>query len=280
MPMFGREGGVRVSLFADPALTSPAVLRRPFLFPISPVEQVDLPWSYTWNDYDTVSAGTFSRPVRQDPLVVQFTTLFTEFDLMDLPAFGLWPYAGKPGVGVAVRPTPLEQVEELLAIMKSAKPFKFVISQPELWDRPEVSMLATLRAVQSSQKAGETDARYVTVNFTEYRRIAYTARKRGQAKGGANSPHKLPVTLTIAKLPDARSTVYGLATFYYGSAHKWRSITQANRWLVGVRSPSEDLRLASAAVLRKHPRIVVPALGEAASAVKAASAAVFVGESG
>lgn len=132
-------------------------------------------------------------------------------------------------------------------ILNTGTPFRLTINNVDLWDKPDIDMYATLRALSVTERAGEVDARYADVQFVEFRSPFL--------KGPVSEPNKnrrLPVTVLVRTLPRGRRTISALAKFYYGSASRVVPIRKANAFLAGIGNNTDLV-----AYFKKRPMLKV-----------------------
>src|SRR5205085_10994887 len=126
----------------------------------------------------------------------------------------------------------LDQAHELRQIMWSGTPFWLYVGMPKVRGDWDVKMLATLRGVSTEERAGEPDALYTEVQFTEYRQAKLTRKARG--KGPREKKRTVVIThkggdtrvrgLALKRAP----TLANIARVAYGSPSEWKSIASAN----------------------------------------------------
>ena len=238
--------GVQVWLKADKHHTAKHLLKTPFVFQCPPLET----WSWdqvnNWNDWETIERGIFSRPQSQGLRTIDFSSLFVDYDASYAVAHprdsrsdgsrDVDDYAedfttplnlrarnrhGKPGGKNHKRkhqrwqPNPIHLSKELRQIMNSETPFRLLVGQPRLWDRWDIEILATIRSLHVEERAGEVDARYFDISFTEWREP-----KLGRRKKGSRFPLKHDVK--------PGDTLHKLSKKYYGGYGGWRHIRKAN----------------------------------------------------
>jgi hypothetical protein len=246
-----RNNGLLVVLRELPGWTPPGLLDDPFTFQCPPLDSFSRQLAYTWADYSTLHAGKFSRPESVDLKVIPLTTAFVDFDA--------------PWTMIDFDPRvndPLAMVARLEAIMASGKPFKFQAGMPHYWAKPgggprwEVQMNATLRSITPSEKAGENDARYVDLSFTEFRSPFLVSQARGVPKGQSTDRELAKIDLNAYVRSGRAVSLYDLAKNYYGAVSGYRLIVAANPWLRSF-PPSRDLRDYKA--LKAHHVVRIPA---------------------
>jgi uncharacterized membrane-anchored protein len=129
-----------------------------------------------------------------------------------------------------------------------------VVTNPDLYQQPDLRMLVTLRSASLRERAGEPDARYFDLSFTEYRVARISRQQYGQR-------HQLPAQVVINKDGVARemtlikgkwytdpgrevggkrivqhtigskerpATLRKLAKHYYGTPKEWKRIAKRN----------------------------------------------------
>lgn len=215
---WSQQLGLRVRLSRIDGLTAPEILAYPFTFQCPPLEQFTRNLSFEYSDYMALRLGQFDRPQGYNLQRVQFQTLFVDHDepwtvLKAFPQRRVQPE--DPEIPTSQLPDPFwvpnprALVTVLRDVMHAGTPVKLEAFHPtDLWtDAPdsdfneqtgapispiyEVRLAAcTLRELDIEERAGELDARYVTVTFVESRRpeVLRKASKR-----------KLPLTVTIEK---------------------------------------------------------------------------------
>lgn len=143
-------------------------------------------YSHAHSDYETVTDGQYSRPGGVQLRTVSFDTLFVDWGAYTI------------NYREDEEPPEVEWLtSRLVGLVESGSPFLLTAAHAfpsggfQNWDLteagPEVQMPATLRTVRVAEKAGEGDARYVNVAFTEYRDPVVPRKGKGR-KGGAGSP--------------------------------------------------------------------------------------------
>lgn len=232
-----------------PGLTSTAVLRSPFMFQCPPLDNFDEEMAFNHNDFMTAFGGERSRPAGVQLENYAFDTLFVD----DIPSWSL-QQDSIPHLILVKR--------ELRDIQNAGTPFHLIVHQLPLWGYYDVSCLATLRSMRPSQKAGESDARYFSLSFKEYRDMRVDQRKLtggavggGGGGGGGGDWVRLPGglqgggggggptrTLQVSQLPDSRASAALLAKQFLGGASNWRQIAAVvSNGLTNV-GPNDDLR--------------------------------------
>lgn len=227
-PVVAPEASARPTLkvvFARLPETKKRLLPSPFYFQASPTDALRWSKSHAHQEYETVSAGQFSRPGGRQLATINFGSLFVDYD----PGWAAYHYGtdrGAPPVDV------LGWTETLLDILDSGTPIAVTIGQPRLWGRWDVRQLPmTLRNLEVEERAGENDARYFDVQMTEWRRQTLAVKRRG-----------LPVTVTLHEFGDKGTwdagggrqsvrdpTLTKLARKFYGDPTKWRTIANHPR---------------------------------------------------
>ena len=272
--------GKRVLMRRAP-MTHKGVLDQPFFFQVPPLDELTISSAFNFTDYTNIARITLSRP---DAAALRTLTVNSMF--LDWEASFAVHHRGEParpdrnpdtvdtrragidvtsGVGMAafrdsrtitrnvhfMRPrSPLYQVDRLRAVLMKGTPFWLYVGDVEVWGRWDLRMLATLRQLDVSDRAGEPDTRYISAQFVEYRRPRGLSRDERTPKYHP----KLPLRVRVyedgywsapgsidTRHRDAPPTLHNLATLYYGSPGKWRLIAKAN----GITNwpASKDLKL-------------------------------------
>jgi hypothetical protein len=230
-------------------LTAPGLLKAPLYLQCPPLESFSTGYAFSHADYDTVRAGQHSRPAGKQLRTVQFQTLLVDFS----PSWAVWlpSRAGTP------QPDPLTTRNALVKLLESGSPFRFRAINPGYWGdgRADLEMMATLRTLSVEERAGEPDARYLDLAFTEYRVPELGRKAKGSARhAGGGRARDLPYKHPVKK----GDTLLGLAKKHYGKQGRWRVIAQVN----GIRNLSQSGDLYAWA--RKHHRryVTIPAVDE------------------
>lgn len=261
---FEKNPGTRIKLSREDGLTKPGLLKEEFQFPAPPLDELAITGAFSWGDYDTLAAGQFSRPASMQLKTVSFDTIFVADDYW----WAFYNPMRKMGW------TTQRVAKELDKVMRSGTPVWMVIEEVQnspndtgeaaasAWDfgeEPLLRMLATLRTFTHSTRAGEPDARYASVAFTEHRVAG--AQERAVGKGTAASG-KLPAAITMK---DVKGSLHDLATSYYGSASQWTLIKAANPWLGNI-TATQDLSDQNSSALKTaakaNRRLVMPVLSQ------------------
>ena len=185
--------GLRVQLQAIKGITDKGLLKRPFFFQCPPLEEFSIEYAHSHTDYETVSAGQFSR---RGGLLLRQTSFDTLF--VDQGSFTVTPGGDEVDAKIEVL------IDELVEVVESGSPFLLTVAHQfpplffENWDLteagPELQMPATMRTLRVSEKAGEGDARYASMSFTEYRDPVVGRNLAGKRRGGGT---ELPLTGSI-----------------------------------------------------------------------------------
>jgi len=232
--------GLRVTLQSAPGYTDKKLLKAPFRFQVPPLEEYTQQFAFDHAEYTTLKNGTFTRKTGRQLRQIQFQTLFLDYSVS-------WEAWRNPAVD------PLEAAETLKGLVLTGTPFQLLVSNSQLWgEKQDTNMLAVLKALTVTEKAGEPDARYFDVSFQEWRAPAIIKRKQlgKKTKGGqqrpARSKPKTPAYLWVRADGSAKHrskswtaarpvTLNGLSIYFYGRSAHWRTIASANN-IKGVAS--------------------------------------------
>lgn len=154
--------GLNILMRAIPGLTK-FVLKKPFLFQTPPLNELRRTHSHSHGDYDTLGLGQMSRPGGKMLATITFDTLVVDWDA---------PWAIMGAVD------PQDVADEIVEIVEEGFPFALIIGNPSLWPRNDFTMAATLRSVDVIERSGEVDARYLGVQFTEFRSPELMTKKK------------------------------------------------------------------------------------------------------
>lgn len=274
---FNRDGaGLLVGLSAIDGITPDGVFDDRLLAAFGgvfwlqcpPLDVLPVDYSWIWNDYATVDSGMHSNPQSRQLTTMTFSSLLV--DTAESYKLGSYEIPGPnyavadPGGGV------LWAVQLLKKIGDSMRPFQLQWGQPNLWGKWDGMMAATLRSFHVEERAGEIDARYFTVGFTEYPDAKLLHYNPPPAAPGSAADHrgahtasngqKMRASLDSSKLPANLNTLAALAKHYYGSSSQWRLIAKASG-LTNV-TASQDLK---GTLGKRHPptRLQIPQLNQA-----------------
>lgn len=208
--------GLRLRLSAIPDHTPRDVLRKPLYIPCVLGPDFEVGEEALHTEFDTVGAGQFSSPAGGHK-APQLKTL--TFDALTLTWDAKWL--------IYPDTTPAEMREELNAILRSRKPVELFAFLGPNGDAEELRMYATLRGLRRILRQGETDTRYYTLDWKQYR--SPVIRRKGASGGAGSLPaqHKL----------DEDDTLRSLSNRYYGTGELWLFLASEN----GIKSwGSED----------------------------------------
>jgi hypothetical protein len=240
-PPLSRQGrwqtdGLRVTLQRFKH-TKKGVLKQPLNFQVAPLEAFGWTQATTFNDFDTLSRGQFSRLGGRQLLSFEMRTIVVDYQ----PTWVSWERA-RPNA-----PHPQRVAQELKDLAQLGSPMMFV-ARSGWWEGNDLRLPVTLRSVAVEERAGEIDARYFDLSFVEWRE--QTAEQRGYS-GEDGQGDKTPATVKLEK--DGRgveegsgkvvagnpATLSKLALYYYGDPTLWRAIVMDN----GIKdfAPGRDL---------------------------------------
>lgn len=199
--------GIRLRLRAIPGLTPKAILRKPLRLPCVLGPDFEVGEEALHTDFDTVGAGQFSSPAggRKAP---QLKTL--SFDALTLTWDAKWL--------VFPDTTPQEVRRELNEILRSRQPVELFAFLGPHGTGEELRMYATLRGLNRILRHGESDTRYYSLSWKQYRNPV--VRRRGRGGGSKRLParHKLK----------SGDTLRSLAKRYYGTRELWLFLASEN----------------------------------------------------
>lgn len=250
--------GMRVILAPIPGLTKKDIMvdgsgkPRSFRFQMPPTESFSRALAHAHSDYDTLRLGQHSRPNGKMLESVRFSTLVVDWDA----PWAVYPNTQKFdrtfGSGYSTYRDEMWNIlnitGQLEEILDSGTPVRLYAGQPVLWEGGggesgwDVNMPVTLRSLNIEERAGELDARYLDLEFVEYRSLKLNRRRLGKQKTKpARGTTLRPTTVEI--YPDSRAfdlstesqiatsgkaTMSMLAKRYFGDPSQWSQITAAN----------------------------------------------------
>jgi hypothetical protein len=238
---FRSNVGLRITMSRASGLTPDGVLHIPLRFQVPALNDLRRSYQANWATYDTVSGGQRSRPMGAQLLSLQVDTM-----LLDHPS----ATASESVVVWDGAPDPQRVLAELRYIAGvddarkgKAAPFRLVIEQPVVWDKPVVTMVATLTTIEPSLPANEIGTEYLSATFLEY----------AEQSAGQQRRHAKPPQRHTLRRGD---TLHELAKRYLHQASAWRQIAKANG-ITGVR-PGSASDLAAWAKRHHKTTLVIP----------------------
>lgn len=242
-----------------------------FFFQCPPLDEMPREKTWQWEDFGTIASGVHANPNYPNPTTVTFETLMVDTDWghsFAARAIGDTASPSIPGPRFAVASVAKDVLwacDWLEQLGDSMAPFVVSWGQRALWGRWDRTMGATLRSLRVVEKAGENDARYLNVSFSEFNDVSNadlgTTILPGVPGSGSttgvvdeNGQNVLAV-LDSSKLPPNERTLYDLAKVFYADPTLWRIIAAASN-LAGVTATQD---LPSSIGLRNPPaKIVIP----------------------
>jgi hypothetical protein len=237
--------GLRVVLDPIPGLTMKGLLPASgFRFMCPPLEEFSQEYGHSHTDYDTL---TYQHSRKGVPQLATFS-----FDTLAVDAGETEDGRLMPTWLTDATPMDVEDVTlTLRKLVNHGTPFLLTVAHdlpPRGYDNwsltqvgPEVQLPCTLRTLKVTEKAGEGDARYYSLAFTQYRREEVsTAKKKG--KGARGSKIKFPTHAyiywdgraidadgsKIADPPASPLTLARLSRHFYKDATGAKAIAKAN----------------------------------------------------
>ena len=238
------DPGLRVKLTRT-RYTKKGILKEPLHFQLPPLDEFGWDVTYNWIDYDTVNGDQYSRAGGSQLRTLTITSAALDWQ----PPWAStrtgrrerwWNDNDKYGMGTH----PERVAHRLDKLVAQGTPMMLIVRNPLLYDRPDFRHHVTLRSAHIYEKAGEPDARYFELQFTEYRVPKIQRRQYGDR-------HELPATVEINrhgvatevrtggekngrgdrhKIGSAKrpATFRMLAKHFYGSPAKWYLIKSKN----------------------------------------------------
>lgn len=266
-----------------------------FVFQAGPLEELGYESTFDHTDYMTVNAGEFSRPLGRKLRTITFDTLVTEGN----PSWAAYsrPEGWREGIDNlpraprANRETSVEaHVRRLREMCDDGRPFLLVITPPGVFPlngtavNTLITMNATIRSLRVTEKAGEPETKYLSLQCTEYRVPVLTSGSNAGSRPGSKaakhtltmqydpkkkkwtivvvSPRNSPAAKEIRALAKKGNvTVSSLAKAVYGYGYQDRkkAVLKANESLLGRRWKSLT-KLEKAAKFKsgKKQKFVIP----------------------
>jgi hypothetical protein len=200
------RAGTMIVMNEIPGFTPRGLLSVPYTFQAPPLDEMTITTQANFNDFMTPKRGEFSRSQGRSLQRIQFGTVFLDYN-------DVWTVWSED-----MPPDPVVSVQFLEKVAATCRPFWLTIGEPVLRDLPDFDMPATLRSVTRRATGGEVDARYVDVEFAEYRDLQLPIKTIRTQRTG-----HFPVTVTISDLSFSRNqdTLHALALRYYKDPSKW-----------------------------------------------------------
>lgn len=243
--------GARITLYPLNADGSTKYREPSFVFQGGPLEELGYESTFDHTDYMTVNGGEFSRPLGRKLRTISFETLVTDGD----PA---WATSGGESVQA--------HIERLRQMCDDGLPFLLVITPPGVLPlngtavNTLVTMNATIRSLRITEKAGEPETKYLSLQCTEYRvPVLTTGDAKSSRPGNKAAKHTLTmqydpkkkkwtiVVVSPRNSPAAKEiralakkgnvTVSSLAkaVYGYGYQNRKKAVLKANESLLGRR---------------------------------------------
>lgn len=228
----GPRPGLHARLRRVADLTPRRVLRSPLTLPVVIGNEFTVEEEALWEDFQTVGAGTFSSPAAGKNAEALKT--------MTAEAMTL---AWDPGWLVNPDDSPERVLKMLRAVLHSRAVFDLLVVNKPSADFAEYAGFATIRRLSISLKRGEPDARYLSIDLSQHRRMSSRRRRHGKA---ANLP-------TTAQLT-AHDTLRSLAKHYLGTGALWKLIATAN----GINNWGSEDELVKMDRFKVGDRIKIP----------------------
>jgi hypothetical protein len=174
-PAVERGSGLLIRLDFIGGLSDPALAQLlPFTFQAPPLNSFPINRSYPATKYDTVSGQQYSRPGVIQLETYSWQTIFTDTKFE-------WTMLQ----GSSFIPSPLVMLERLDAVGRAKTPVHLSARNPRYNSIYDVNTPALLESLNSEEHDGEVDARYVSVEFSEYRDPSIETKRRGGGERGS-----------------------------------------------------------------------------------------------
>lgn len=274
-----RDPGLRMTLRRC-RYTKKGVLANPLRFQIAPLDEFGWDVTYNWTDYETISQGQFTSRGGRQLRTLNVSTLAMDWSA---PWAVVQSSDPEPEDYYASASGPWRVADRLDNLVSQGTPMLLVVTNPDLYQQPDVRMIVTLRSASLRERAGEPDARYFDLSFTEYRvpkvaRRSYGKRhelpsrvrinkdgvahelvrlKNGKWYSDAGDKYKSQHH-TIGSQKDP-ATLRKLAKHFYGTPKEWKRIAKRNDIAKDI-SGDESLEKLYKRRKRKNQRVelVIP----------------------
>lgn len=218
--------GLHVMLRRIEGVTRAGVLPQPYLFQVPPLEEFEWLGGFNFDDYVTEDGPRSGRQKR-----VLKTLTFQSMYVADQASYTLIRKDGWV-------PDPTRMAKQLEKLSDMGEPVRLTAFVPDGGTVPEIDWPATIRSLSVKIVSGETDTRYFTVGFSEYRLPPGTT-LQGRGTVPKLGRAGLPATVRLSTLRQGQDTLFVLAKVYYGDPSLWRLIAKQNGIKAG---PSSSLR--------------------------------------
>lgn len=226
------DEGLRIMFSRLPGYTA-TNLGLPFYFQVPPLDEFGWSVGFTHTDYETVAAGSYSRPGGRTLATIDFNTMFVDFD----PTWATHHYgAGGPPLDIQL------WTRHLRLLCQKGMPFVMRAGTPAMWEHADIEDLpVTMRTLNVVERAGEVDTRYLSMQLVEYRKVTLKRKRRGlpatvkvygngiATYNSGDGERRIGTTKDHVDLAD-------ISKKFYGSPGKWRRIANANRGLENWRA--------------------------------------------
>lgn len=223
------EEGLRVTLHRF-ASTQRGVLAKPFNFQVSPLEEFAWVQGANHGEFDTLSRGQFSRRGGRELLTLEMKTVAVDYQ----PRWASY-VEKRPNA-----PNPQNAASLMRQLVNLGTPV-MLVARSAYWDKADLRLPVTLRSVQSAERAGEPESRYLDLSFVEWREQQLDQKGRGKSR----KRRALPTTVEIKsdgvawerpqggqpqKIGSStnKASFQDLAQFFYGDPAEWRTIERFN----------------------------------------------------
>jgi LysM repeat protein len=203
-------------------LTPKNRLTSTFVFQTPPLDEAGWSGSADHAEWDAINHRRYSNFTVSGLRTVTVTTMLVDYKA--------WFHHTQP-------PAIHDQIEELRQLMDRGVVFRLRVSNRKLWDVDDVNMAATIRSMSVSERGGENDARYVTLEMSEFRETE-------MAKQARRSKAEDDDTIDIKD----GMTLWNLSVKYTRRGSDWKKLAKLNG-ITGVRAHDDLLKWA-----KKHGR--------------------------
>ena len=253
-PPPGPTEGFLVAFGPIDGLTNTRALPKPYFFQCPPLDTFPTDFTWTWNDFGTINGGMHSNPNYPALTTLQFDSLFVLDDGF-----------ANDIILARSQESMFERGRVLKALGDSMTPFAVQVGAMKAigeWEplgrRARAQLAVTMRAFHWETRSDEPDARYFTVQLTEFAdapliqkiippKLSGTVPQRGPttpARHGttAHNGQRYVAVLDPNGLNENQRTLKDISIWAYGGSAPWRLILKASGSALSGIGPNDNLR--------------------------------------
>lgn len=215
------QDGLKVRLQAIKGVTPKNLLKTPYYFQCPPTDTISYSYGHNSQVYTTIpttmSGGDYKRIGGKKLRTIAFSTLIVDTAQSFVLASHLDANVSAEQDDIT---SLLHGMIKLAEGYKSEPPVFHLLISHDWRSHVEIAMQATLPDLSIEERGGETDARYLSVTFEQWREPFTTDQSLKRRRAGGKD---FPITIMLK----AGDTLYSLAHHYYGKKGAGRPGAQA-----------------------------------------------------